>query len=83
MQIIPLSEFRRLTGKEAVQSVSPCAISFDGQIVGYFCNIEDVLFLGDMHPRVRRQFRAQEAKVRMGMPTPKRVDVSELIPTTI
>ena len=79
MKLIPISEFRRLAGKEGLQAVSPCAITVDGDVVGYFGSADDFLFVADLHIRVRNQFRALEKKVRMGMPKPERADVAEFI----
>jgi len=79
MRIIPVSEFRRLVGKEALQAISPCALTHDGEVVGYFGSAGDFLFIGDLHIRVRQQFRALENKVRLGMPKPERADVAEFI----
>ncbi len=65
---MPVSEFRKLNKKE-LQQVAPVILTFDGEVIGHFCEVDEVVVIGDMHPRVQRQFKAREQLVRRGMPT--------------
>ena len=72
MNTITWSNFKPKTRAE-LEELMPVAVSFDGDIVGIFSKADDVIVVGDMHPRVQIQLRAKEQLVRRGMPNPEKI----------
>ena len=73
MKIIAFSEFRKLNNND-LDEMLPLLVTFNGIPVGIMGKIEETISLGDMHPRVRQQFKAREAQIRLGMPPAEKVD---------
>ena len=67
MNTITKSEFTKLSAEE-LQKVIPLVLTIDGAPVAMIVNPADIIYLGDLHPRVRVQFKAREVQVRAGMP---------------
>ena len=67
MLLIPFGEFRKLTVDEIKKS-APFVVTAQGEPFGFFATAADFIFVGDLHPRVRNNLRAQENLARMGMP---------------
>lgn len=66
MNTISRADFTRLNNEDA-KSIMPVTLLYDGEPYAVVCKLEDVIFLGDLHPRVRIQFKAKEAVIRRGM----------------
>jgi len=66
MNSVSKSDFARLTAQE-IKSILPTVFKVEGEAVAIVCQPEDVIFIGDMHPRVKNQLKALEAKARLGM----------------
>lgn len=71
MKEIPIGEFKILK-KEEIEKYSPIAVTFNGEPFGVFSALENIIYIGDLHPRVQQNFRAMEKKVRAGMPPNER-----------
>jgi len=67
MNVLTKSEFNRKPASEVLE-LAPIKILSDGEPIGFFGKLEDFIYIGDFHPRVRIQFRAKEQLVRKGMP---------------
>ena len=67
MNVLSISEFRRETGKSLLE-LAPIKLLSEGEPVGFFGKIEDFVYIGDFHPRVKIQFKAKEQLIRQGMP---------------
>ena len=67
MNVLSISEFRRETGERLLE-LAPIKLLSNGEPVGFFGKIEDFIYIGDFHPRVRIQFKAKEQMIRQGMP---------------
>jgi len=67
MNVLTKSEFNRKPASEVVE-LAPIKILLDGEPIGFFGRVEDFIYIGDFHPRVKIQFRAKEQLVRKGMP---------------
>lgn len=72
MNKLSLSDFRALSTTKT-KKVLPCLILIENEFEFYAGAAEDFIFIGDMHPAVRNQFRAKEALVRQGMPKPTKI----------
>lgn len=64
---IPKSEFRQLSGEQILENL-PFILLMEGEPMCIVARPEDVIYLGDLHPRVKIQLKNMENKVRMGMP---------------
>jgi len=64
---VSLSEFRRLTVKEIKASL-PLKVTADGQLIAYIVNLDDVIVINDLHPRVKTRLQMMERQARRGMP---------------
>jgi len=73
MKDIMWSGFIHMGGRDA-QEQAPFRVLFEGEPIGIFSRVEDVMVMSDLHPRVQQQFRAREQLVRRGMPKPERID---------
>jgi len=67
MNVLTLSEFRK-EKTDKVLELAPIKIISDGQPIGFFGKLEDFMYIGDLHPRVKIQLRAKEELARQGMP---------------
>lgn len=74
MKQINISTFNRMTVKEVLE-LAPIELLSDGQPIGYFNKKDDVIVVNDLHPRVQKQFKARERRVRRGMPPTKKVSI--------
>jgi len=54
--------------KEEMIFQRPFIITFEGEPIGVFADPAGTLVIGDMHPRVQKQFRVLEGRIRAGMP---------------
>ena len=70
MKQVYISAFRKMGMKEMMEA-SPVTLFFEGNPFGYFGRLEDVIIIADLHPRVQKQFKAMEQRVRLGMPPPE------------
>lgn len=77
MNITTTTDLKKIAGRD-LPNLSPIAVTFDGEVVAYIVKPEDVIIIGDLHPRVKKQFRAQEQKVRRGMANPRRIELDQL-----
>ena len=66
MNVLTKTEFNRKPATEIVE-LAPIKILSDGEPIGFFGNIKDFIYVGDLHPRVKIQLRAREELVRKGM----------------
>lgn len=75
MQELKVIAYRDFMGLkvEAMRKAIPCVLEMEGAPVAVIGNIEDFIYIGDLHPRVRKSFKAQEEKVRKGMPKLEKV----------
>ena len=67
MNVLSISEFRRETGEKLLE-LAPIKLLSNGEPVGFFGKIEDFIYIGDLHPRVRIQLKAKEQMIRQGIP---------------
>ena len=74
MNILPKSELCKLPKNQWLE-LAPIKILWDGEEIGYFCQLDDVLVIGDLHPAVRNQLRARAKLARSAQGKPDvRVD---------
>lgn len=59
-------EFARLTVKE-MKKLMPLIVHVEGENFAIFARPEDIIYIGDMHPRVKNFLRARERLARVGM----------------
>lgn len=74
MKEMSLSTFRRLKATE-IKDMLPVTITAEGVPVAQVVNPDDVIVIGDLHPRLQNRFRAMEKKSRIGMPKVEKVKV--------
>ncbi len=67
MNIMSWSDFINLP-PEKRKEVLPTVVTMDGEPYGLVAPPDDVVYIGDMHPRVKIQLKAREALARKGMP---------------
>ncbi len=67
MRSITKSQLENRTSKEELKSMLPCWMTYGPDTVCLMCAPEDIIYIGDLHPRVRNQFKAKEELVRRGM----------------
>jgi len=66
MNVLTKSEFNRKPASEVLE-LAPIKILSDGELIGFFGKLEDFIYIGDMHPRVKIQLKAREQLARTGM----------------
>lgn len=66
MKAINKADLRLITNPE-LKEILPVILLGNGEPVCVLVKPEDVVVIGDMHPAVRRQFKAKERLVRNGM----------------
>ncbi|MHA2063430.1 MAG: hypothetical protein ACXABY_03515 [Candidatus Thorarchaeota archaeon] len=77
MNTIPLSEMRKLSGED-LEKALPLMVTVNG-IERFVLEVkENVIALGDLHPAIRRNLRAQETKARIGMPPSEALTAEDL-----
>lgn len=74
MRQMSLSDFRKLRVID-MQDMLPVTITAEGVPVAQVVNPDDVIVIGDLHPRLQNRFRAMEKKSRIGMPKAEKVKV--------
>ena len=67
MQRLPMSKLKSMPAQEIEEAV-PLMITVDMADRFVLCKPEDIIYIGDLHPRVKNSFKAIEQKVRVGMP---------------
>ena len=67
MKTFSMTEFKAMTRAE-IEAAVPFQMTFDGTPAATVMNPKDIIFIGDMHPRVQIQFRNKETIIRRGMP---------------
>lgn len=70
------ADFRR-SNIESVKQLLPLMITYLGEDTYYLARLEDVIVVGDLHPRVRATLNAIERRARVGMPPPHNVTVKD------
>jgi hypothetical protein len=78
MDIIPKATFSKL-GVESLKNAKPCIVTGEGEVIGLWVDPNDIVCLMDLHPTVRRQFKAREELVRRGMPSPVKLTNEEAL----
>jgi hypothetical protein len=73
MNILTMSDFKRKTNEE-LKKLMPIKLTHNGEVFCFVGQAEDFIFIGDLHPRVKIQFRAKEQMVRKGMPKDTTID---------
>ena len=58
---------------EELKKVMPAIVEYNGEPVGVFANLDGVIVIEDLHPRVQHILKAHETRARMGMPPVQRV----------
>ena len=76
MNRISKVDFARLTAEEQAR-VTPVLLTADNVPYAVVGKIDEIIILSDLHPRIRRNFKAMEEKVRVGMPGSKRIYADE------
>jgi len=76
MKTVNITILRRMSVEE-ILGMMPVTVLSDGEPMGVLSKSEDVIVIGDLHIRVRNQFRAREAVVRRGMPKPEKVEIKQ------
>jgi hypothetical protein len=77
MNTITKSAFVRL-GVPELKRLQPALVTAEEEVIGLWCDANQVISLADLHPRVRAQFRSLEGKVRLGMPPVEKVQAKDL-----
>lgn len=77
MNAVSKKKFEQMSVKQVVDAL-PLIITADGSPIGVLSKMEDVIVIGDMHPAVKRQFRAKETLVRRGMPPVAAVTIDRI-----
>jgi len=72
MKKVSISEARKLS-VEDIKAQMPLAITSDNEPFAYLVDLEDVIVVSDLHPRVRNMLQMQERKARGGMPKPETI----------
>lgn len=67
MRTHAIKDFRNQSKEDLLASL-PCEITWNCEPIFICHNSKDMIYIGDMHPRVRQMFKAMENKVRLGMP---------------
>jgi len=62
---------------EKLAKLAPIDVTCYGESLFILCNAKDVIVVSDLHPRVKMQLKALEAKARMGMPKPVTIVTEE------
>ena len=66
MKTFNITEFRRMPLPQLLDSL-PALVTSDGMPAFILAKPDEAIIIGDMHPRVQKQLKAQEAKARNGM----------------
>lgn len=77
MKQISISEFRKLSVEE-IKAQMPLAITSDKELVAYVVELESVIIISDLHPRVRNMLQMQERRARGGMAKPEVITKEKL-----
>ena len=77
MKKISISELRKLSVEE-IKEQMPLAITSDKEPFAYVVNLEDVIVVADLHPRVQNMLKMQERRARGGMPPPEVLTKKEI-----
>jgi len=77
MKKISISELRKLSVEEIKEQI-PLAITSDNEPFAYVVNLEDVIVVADLHPRVQNMLKMQEKRARGGMPPPEVLTKKEI-----
>lgn len=70
MKEVSISELRKLSVEEIV-SLMPLQITSDRIGFAYVVDLESVIILADLHPRIQNTLRMQEKRARGGMAKPE------------
>lgn len=66
MKTITFGEMKRMDGEE-FKALMPVTITFNGEAIAIMDKPENVIVVGDLHPRVRDQFLAKSKFIRTSM----------------
>ena len=66
MNVLPRSMVRTKSIEE-LKELMPLKITADGEIFAVMADPEDIIVVGDLHPRVQIQLKAKEKLARSGM----------------
>jgi len=66
METTPISVFRGM-GKEELLAKRPLIVTFEGEPIGLWADPNSTITIEDLHPAVRRKFRAMESTIRASM----------------
>jgi len=72
MREMSAADFRKAT-KAVIKSMLPAAITYEGVVEFIACRPEDIIVVSDLHISVRNALKAQEGRIRAGMPKPTKV----------
>ncbi len=76
MNTIMRKELSVATTEEIIKRC-PAWLTHDGTPYALVCLPEQIIYIGDLHPRVQHQLRAREAQVRHGMGVPPKIVPAE------
>ena len=77
MRTLAIGQIRKLNATE-IRDLLPVMMTYENEPFAMLCNPEDIVVIADMHPTVRRQFRAKEAQVRAGMPKDMKLEATNM-----